>query len=77
MNNPVSLQSVIDSVEALSPDDQDLLIELIQKRRIEQRRADIARNAATTLAALKAVTARQGTLADLKVELLSDYEYDY
>lgn len=72
MNNAIALQTVIDYVEALSPEDQDLLIELIHKRRIEKRRREIAENAAQTLAALKAGTAKRGTLADLKADLASE-----
>jgi hypothetical protein len=72
MSNAIALQTVIEYVEALSLEDQDLLIELIHKRRIEKRRAEIAENAAQTLAALKAGTAKRGTLADLKADLLSE-----
>ncbi len=38
MSKPVSLQTVIEYVEALSTEEQDLLLELIYKRRVEQRR---------------------------------------
>jgi len=72
MSNAIALQTVIEYVEALSPEDQDLLIELIHKRRIEKRRAEIAENAAQTLAALKAGTTKRGTLTDLKAYLLSE-----
>ncbi len=72
MGNFVTFQTAIEYVEALSPEDQDLLIEIIQKRRIEKRRAEIAENAAQTLAAMKSKTAKRGTLADLKADLLSE-----
>ncbi len=72
MSKPVSLQTVIEYVEALSTEEQDLLLELIQKRRIEQRRKEIARNAAQTLEAMRTGTAKRGTLADLRADLLSD-----
>ena len=71
MSNPVSFQTVIEYVEALSPEDQDLLFELIHRRRIEQRRAEIALNAAQTLAAMEAGTAKRGTIADLRADLLA------
>ena len=74
MSHPASLQSVIELVEALPPDDQDLLIELIQKRRIDQRREEIAKHGQATLAAWQAGSAKRGTLADLKADLLSDSE---
>ena len=67
MSNSVSLQKAIEYVEALSPEDQDLLLELIQQRR---RRREIANNAAQTLAAMQAGTAKRGTLEELKADLL-------
>ena len=70
MNNLITFQKVIEYVEALPLDDQDLLIELIKNRRIEKRRAEIAENAAQTLAAVKSGTAKRGTLAELKADLL-------
>lgn len=71
MSKPVPLQTVIEYVEALSPEDQDLLLELIYKRRVEQRRQEIARNATQTLEALKTGKAKRGTLAELRADLLS------
>lgn len=35
MSKPVPFQTVIEYVEALSPEDQDLLLELLYKRRVE------------------------------------------
>ena len=35
-------QEVIETVEALPPDDQELLIEIIRQRLIQQRRAELA-----------------------------------
>ena len=70
MRNPVSFNTVIEYFEALSQEDQDLLFELIHKKRIEQRRLEIAKNAAQTLAALRAGTAKYGTIADLRADLL-------
>lgn len=49
----IPFQRAIAYVEALFPEDQDLLIELIKNRRIERRHMEIARNAAQTLAAFK------------------------
>ncbi len=46
-----------------------MLIELIQKRRIENRRVEIANNAREVLTALKAGTAKRGNLAQLKADL--------
>ncbi len=71
MSNSVPLQTVIEYVEALSPEDQDLLLELIYNRRVEQRRREIARNAVQTLETLKTGKAKRGTLAELRADLLS------
>jgi hypothetical protein len=38
MSDRVSFPSVVECVEAISTEEQDLLIELIEKRRIERRR---------------------------------------
>ncbi|KAB8320131.1 hypothetical protein SD81_000290 [Tolypothrix campylonemoides VB511288] len=72
MSKPVSLQTVIEYVEALSTEEQDLLLELIHKRRVEQRRQEIVSNAAQTLEAIKTGTAKRGTLDNLRADLLSD-----
>jgi hypothetical protein len=71
MSNSVPLQTVIEYVEALSPEDQELLLELMHKRRVEQRRREIATNAIQTLEALKTGRAKRGTLAELRADLLS------
>jgi hypothetical protein len=65
-------QEIIDSIEVLLPEEQDYLIELIQKRRIEKRRSEIASNAAITLQAWEQGTAKQGTVSDLRTSLLAD-----
>ncbi len=72
MDNPLPFQTVIDYVEKLSAEEQDLLFELINKRRIEQRRVEIAKNAEETLLAFKAGTSKRGTIADLKADLLDE-----
>lgn len=72
MRNIVSLQQAIECVESLSLEEQDLLIELIQKRRIEQRRHEIATHATQTLEALETGTAKRGTLADFRADLLGE-----
>jgi hypothetical protein len=69
MSKPVSLQTVIEYVEALSTEDQDLLLELVYKRRVEQRRKEIFSNAAQTLEAIRTGTAKRGTLANLRADV--------
>jgi hypothetical protein len=72
MSKFVSLQTVIEYVEALSTEDQDLLLELVYKRRVEQRRKEIFSNAAQTLEAIRTGTAKRGTLDNLRSDLISD-----
>ena len=67
-----SLQQALDTIEALSPEDQQTVIELIQRRLNEQRRNEIAHNAAATLQAVREGRARQGSLNDLKHDLLAE-----
>ena len=70
----VSFQEIIDSIEVLSLEDQDYLLELIQKRRIEKRRSEIAKNAQLTFAGLDLGTAKKGNVDDLMADLLIDEE---
>ncbi len=70
----VSFQEIIDSIELLSLEEQNYLFELIQKRRIQKRRSDIANNAQATLKALEIGTAKRGNLNDLKADLLGNEE---
>lgn len=62
-------QEIIDSIEKLSIEDQDYLLELFQKRRIENRRLEIATKAQETLEAVKAGKAKRGTVDDLIADL--------
>ena len=62
------LQQALDVVEKLPPEDQKTLIELIQRRLVEQRRTEIARNASATLQAVREGRARYGSVEDLKSE---------
>ncbi|MEG4148869.1 hypothetical protein [Microcoleus sp. Pol12B5] len=72
MANSIAFQTAIEYVESLAIEEQDLLIELIQKRRIENRRVEIANNAREVLSALKVGTAKRGNLAQLKADLLDE-----
>jgi hypothetical protein len=72
MSQPL-FQTVIEHIEKLS-EEQNLLFELIQKRRIEKRYTEIAKNADETLIALRTGTAKRGTIADLKADLLDEDE---
>jgi len=65
-----SFQQAIDVVEAMPPEDQEALIELIRRRLIERRRADIAHNATETLRAVREGRAQYGSVEDLRRDLL-------
>lgn len=52
MNNPISLQTLIESIEALSPEDQALLFEQLYRRRIEKQHQENADKTAETTVAL-------------------------
>jgi len=65
-------QQALDVVEKLPPEDQETLIGLIQRRLVELRRAEIARNAAATLQAVRDGHARYGSVEDLKRDFLEE-----
>jgi hypothetical protein len=66
------LQRALDVVEELPREDQETLVELVQRRLAEWRRAEIARNAGSTLEAVREGRAQYGSVADLKSDLLGD-----
>lgn len=68
----ITFQEMIESIETLTVDDQDRLFELIRKRRIENRRAEIAANAQEVFKAVEMGTAMKGTFEDLKSYLLAE-----
>jgi len=65
-------QRAIDVIEALPPEDQEMLIDLIRRRLIERRRAEIARHAVETLQAVREGRAQIGTFEDLCRDLLTE-----
>ena len=66
------LQQALDVVERLPAEDQETLVEILQRRLLEQRRAQIARNAAATLQAVREGRSRNGSIEDLKSDLLDE-----
>lgn len=74
MNSAVSFQTVIEYVEALSEEEQDVLFDLIQKRRISKRRQEIAQNTEETLEAVRNGTAHRGTAAEVVADIFGDEE---
>lgn len=67
----MTFQEIIESIEELSEEDQELLFELIHKRRVEARRAKMAANAQETLQAVEAGTAKRGSFEEMRTYLLS------
>jgi hypothetical protein len=74
MNQTSTLQTVIESVEALSAEEQDFLFNLIHKRRINQRRQEIAQHATQTLDAVQNGTAQRSTATEIMADLFGDDE---
>jgi hypothetical protein len=70
----MTFQEIIDSIEVLSMEEQEELFELIRKRRVEARRAEIAANAQEALRAVERGTAKRGSFEEIKAYLLSDDE---
>lgn len=68
----ISFQNLIESIETLSTEDQDFLFDLIRKRRIEKRRAEIAQNAKNIMKDLEEGKAKIGTINDLITDLLEE-----
>jgi hypothetical protein len=71
----IAYQEIINSIESLSIEEQDNLFELIRRRRIEQRRSEIAANANQTMQAVAMGTAKSfNNFEDLQSYLLDDDE---
>jgi hypothetical protein len=68
----MTFQEIIESIETLPVEDQDYLFDLIRKRRIEHRRAEILTNAQEAMQAVKDGTAKRGSVQDLIADLLGD-----
>jgi hypothetical protein len=77
MSQAASFQTVIEFVEALSEDEQDLLFDLIHKRRIAHGRQEIAQSAVATLEAVKNSTATRGTAAEIMADIFRDEECEF
>ena len=63
------VQQAWEVLERLSPEDRLTVIDVLQRRWLDQRRAEIARNATITLQAVRDRRAAHGTVADLKQDL--------
>ena len=71
----MTYQEIIDRIEELPVEDQDDLFELIRKRRVEQRRAEIAANAKRVFQSVEMGIAKSfDNVEDLKSYLFADDE---
>jgi hypothetical protein len=64
-----SLQTAIEMVEQLSPEDQAELLKIIYRRLVEQRRERLVEEVAETRQAYKTGQVRRGTVDELMAEL--------
>jgi hypothetical protein len=62
-------QEAIETVEALPPDDQALLVEIIRQRLIQHHRRELAADIAEAREAYRRGEVQRGTVADLMAEL--------
>jgi hypothetical protein len=67
-----SFQELIESVEALPIEDREILMEIVNKRIIEQRRDELVADMETSLEAYKRGDIRSGTVEDLLKDLEED-----
>jgi hypothetical protein len=66
------LDQILDEIAALSLDEQEMLLNIIKQRHIEQRREQILKDSRETRRAYKKGLAKTGTVADLIKDLESD-----
>jgi hypothetical protein len=65
----LSFQDLIEAVESMPLDDQSMLVELINKRIIEKRRAALVDEVQEARSAFKRGEVKRGTLEDLMKDL--------
>lgn len=69
MNTYPTFQEAIDTVEALPPDQQVMLIEIIQNRLRERKRNELLKNIVQSEQDYDQGNIRRGSVADLMAEL--------
>lgn len=68
----MNLQEIINSIEVLPTEEREHLSEFLHQQRIEERRSEIAAHAQELMQAVKAGTAKIGTVDDLIADLLGN-----
>jgi hypothetical protein len=66
------IQQALDEIERLAAEDQQMVVEIVRQRLIEQRRLEIAENARATVKAFREGRARYGTVEDLRRDLATE-----
>lgn len=69
MTQTSRFEQVLESVEALSIDEQEVLIDVVQRRLTERRRSEIAANIAQAQVEYQAGQLLRGTVAQIMDEL--------
>jgi len=65
-------QKALEAVECLPMDVREEVIEILKRRLAEDRREEIAANAREAIEAVREKRAKQGTIEDLKKDLLAE-----
>ncbi len=71
MAKTLSFQEVLETIERLSLGDQEALMDVIRRRIIEQRRAELAKDIREAEEEFKAGNVRRATPDELRREILS------
>ena len=64
-----AFQVALETVEELTPEDQEMLVEIVRRRLIERRRTELAEDIAAAPEAYRHGDVRRGTVDDLMAEL--------
>jgi hypothetical protein len=59
---PTPIQQVLDEIEKLAPQDQQVVLDIVQRRLVERRRAEIAQNARAAVQAFREGRAQYGSV---------------
>jgi len=65
------LQDVLEAVQQLAPEEQAILIEIVHKRLVQGRRAEIAEEIKAAREAYRRGDVRRGTVEDLLADIVS------
>jgi hypothetical protein len=71
MDKTLSFRKVLETVEQLSLEDQEMLIAIVRRRLVEQRRSELAKDRQEAQKEFKAGNAHPATPDELMAEILS------